>query len=1793
MKTSLAFLLLLLVPQPASAAVQHRQLSQITATGYESVTYSLITPDASTVFFIMDQYEDESESYSGELYRMSATGGAATLITKECDYLGGISPDGSKLVFRSYRSSGTDGLFTYDISSGAISQLTTVAGYNVHFTSDSVTVVFEGYDAIYSVPLAGGTVRQLTPSTLSSSSAYFYHWEITADDDWVISHVSDTSTHDEYILSGLISTGVNHVLFTNDVDGFRLAPDGSRVVVIQNDSLYSVKPNGTSQVLIDSSTDLPYGASGAVVSADSAWVYYAKNNLYKADITGATAPTLVATPPGGIDRFSPGLCLSPDGTYIALITDTVSGPVYSFNTATSALTAMGGPDANYSVLTDNDVQLVITPDSQRVIWSVSSSSHDVLYAARLNGVGSPHQITQPSLSSSSNDVSIDNYGTAWDILPDSSAIIYRVDDVTADAADVYHAPLNGTARTKLSSTMTTTTSTSLETDFNISPDSTFITYTGFHLAAATPDSREMDRVAIPAFTRTKLASTQLTGADVMPGYGDIDEVQISPDGNWAVFVASESSYNVEQLIAVRTDGTAHADIGPALTFRDHFGSIVISPDSSRVAYSWYDESAGKWRLQSVAIAGGSITNLSTAGESVEDEIFHFTPDSARIVFAVDATYPGSTWNLYSVPSAGGTRTLLNANGFEVIGSSYYGVFALSPDGTKVAYRAYHPSVTDQIEINPVTGGTPTVLGAASDSDYLTFSPDGAWLIWREYVSGTGYQIKSTSTTTGGVNTLIALGAGQYGAIEFQITPDSTQVVAIADFNTGYKYELGVVPIAGGTSPTVISGAIIADGDVDEFLISEDGSRVVYTADGFLDGQMELYSVLIDGTSHVRLNLALPPGGDVTDFAITPNSDWVLYRADENTLGQFELVKVPVGFGLHQYLSGSLPLNRSVEDDFIIASDGGHALYRADADNDDVLELYSVDLISHSVVRMSNSMIAAGDVSHFRVADHGQLVVYRADAAVDETYQLHSAWSPPTITPITNVAGLTNTALGPIAITIQDNDLPAQLLTLSSSTDNPTLLPVPRIHFGGSGSARTVTLDPAPGQTGVANVTVTVSDGAFSNSDTFRAVFTSDPNDAPTNIQLMGVPIPENVLAGTAVANLATVDADTWDSHLYMLVPGFGATDNSSFTIAGNKLIAQGPFDFETKPTLTVRIRSTDLVGAMIEKAFPITLLDVTGIPQPIEKTLVRGASLGFISADWTSHFILADGGTLQKIKFPSLPAHGTLFQRYKEFTIDTTLGSPRAIAVGKVNADALTDVAVVSDATQTLAWYEQIPGPSLNFLRHIVAAGAALNGARDVRLVDLDLDGDSDIVVAAQVANQIVWYENLGGAVPAFVQHIAAAANAVTSVNIADVDHDGKADIVASIAGPGEVRWFRNNGASPPAFLSQLVSNTEPGTNDTVPADLDGDGDIDIVCASTTNNETVWFESNGAPMPLWTRHVAATPTNGVRAVGVADLDADGKADIIHADAGPGTLNWNRNLGGTPATFGPMPAISTSIGTVSALRIADVDGDGRKDILASVPVSGQVLTYRNTPAMFETFAVDTSASGADGIAVGDLNGNGKPEIFSVSHISSEVTCYIDEVALSTSDEVTSGEFHKIAYTPTALYVGQDSFKWKGWDGVQWSATDSVVHFTIYGPEYMAWLTSHFASTGDPATKASIWGPYADADGDGRANIMEYALGTDPNDSSDASDGTTQALADDGSGDTYLYYSYLYLRNEPSLTYTLESSTDLHTWNSGPTWFQFVSDAVIDASYSQATYKALPSTTVEPSLFVRLSVTWAIE
>ena len=112
-------------------------------------------------------------------------------------------------------------------------------------------------------------------------------------------------------------------------------------------------------------------------------------------------------------------------------------------------------------------------------------------------------------------------------------------------------------------------------------------------------------------------------------------------------------------------------------------------------------------------------------------------------------------------------------------------------------------------------------------------------------------------------------------------------------------------------------------------------------------------------------------------------------------------------------------------------------------------------------------------------------------------------------------------------------------------------------------------------------------------------YVTDINEDPTDLLVSASVFDENILGGSAVATLSTSDPDSGDTHTYALVSGNGDTDNSAFSINGEKLIINKFPDFETQSAYSIRVQTKDSGGLTYEKSFILTVDDLGQPTSPV------------------------------------------------------------------------------------------------------------------------------------------------------------------------------------------------------------------------------------------------------------------------------------------------------------------------------------------------------------------------------------------------------------------------------------------------------------------------------------------------------------------------------------------------------------------------------------------------------------------
>ena len=96
----------------------------------------------------------------------------------------------------------------------------------------------------------------------------------------------------------------------------------------------------------------------------------------------------------------------------------------------------------------------------------------------------------------------------------------------------------------------------------------------------------------------------------------------------------------------------------------------------------------------------------------------------------------------------------------------------------------------------------------------------------------------------------------------------------------------------------------------------------------------------------------------------------------------------------------------------------------------------------------------------------------------------------------------------------------------------------------------------------------------------------------------------------------------------------------------------------------------------------------------------------------------------------------------------------------------------------------------------------------------------------------------------------------------------------------------------------RVVTTSADGAFSVVAADLDADGDMDLVSASELDNKIAWYENTDGAGAFGPQRIVTTLAVGARSVFAADLDGDGDMDLASASFADDKIAWYEDTDGT-------------------------------------------------------------------------------------------------------------------------------------------------------------------------------------------------------------------------------------------------------------------------------------------------------
>lgn len=282
--------------------------------------------------------------------------------------------------------------------------------------------------------------------------------------------------------------------------------------------------------------------------------------------------------------------------------------------------------------------------------------------------------------------------------------------------------------------------------------------------------------------------------------------------------------------------------------------------------------------------------------------------------------------------------------------------------------------------------------------------------------------------------------------------------------------------------------------------------------------------------------------------------------------------------------------------------------------------------------------------------------------------------------------------------------------------------------------------------------------------------------------------------------------------------------------------------------------------------------------------------------------------------------------------------NPSFVVAADVNADGRLDlVCSALGASKVLVFTNSASG---------VFGGSSTNGVGAVTVAvtvgDVNGDGRPDIVCANQNSDTLTVLTNRSGGYFTNAATLPVPVNAFpSSVVLADVNGDGINDLVCANRSLATVQVFTNNGSG--SFATKVTVGVGNLPICVAAMDVNGDGRMEFVTANSGGSSLTVLTNDGSGILI--SNATVSVGNSPQFVTAADLNGDGRTDLISANNTGNSLTvvTNNGTGG----FGLYATLATGAGSgPGAVAAADLNGDGRLDLISANRTTNTLSVFLN-------------------------------------------------------------------------------------------------------------------------------------------------------------------------------------------------------------------------------------------------------
>ncbi len=348
------------------------------------------------------------------------------------------------------------------------------------------------------------------------------------------------------------------------------------------------------------------------------------------------------------------------------------------------------------------------------------------------------------------------------------------------------------------------------------------------------------------------------------------------------------------------------------------------------------------------------------------------------------------------------------------------------------------------------------------------------------------------------------------------------------------------------------------------------------------------------------------------------------------------------------------------------------------------------------------------------------------------------------------------------------------------------------------------------------------------------------------------------------------------------------------------------------------------------------------------------------------------------------------------------LGFAYAVYAIDMDGDGDVDVLGAGFTADEITWWEN--DGSQNFTEYTIAGN--FDAANSVFAIDLDDDGDVDVLGTAFTADDIIWWENMDDTGTSWTEHtIDTLFDGANSVFAIDLDDDGDVDVLGAAFYADEITWWENDGNE--NLTEHTIDSTFEGASGVFAIDINGDNDIDVLgAAGWPDHSITWWENDGNEN--FTEHTITDNFDYANSVYAIDMDGDLDVDVLGTAGTADEITWWENLDGTGTSWTEHTIDTLFDGAVSVYAI-DLDGDNDVDVLGAAGTADEITWWENDGSQnFTEYTIAGNFDGANSVFAIDLDGDGDVDVLGAAPYAGEITWWesdlltINDVALVSID-----------------------------------------------------------------------------------------------------------------------------------------------------------------------------------------------